>query len=408
MKSKAVDIIEEIKKLPAETEEQYLWKIGQLVDSGQLESWESVNDIVNKEILGDDETTYRTESAWRKRYQAAKKFYDNCFSKMGSEEYQKKLDILNRELQRNTIKFRDNRNAWNKQNYADTRIDETMKIIEEVLPSIGRYNFETHDIPNRNSEISLLVCLSDLHIGQTFKSFWGSYDTSIAKQRLNKYLEEVIKIGKIHNVKDIHLCSIGDQISGAIHTTIQITNKENVIDQVKIAIELISSFSYELTKHFENVFFYDVSGNHSRLNPNKDCTLRDERLDNLIAWSVCGLLKHIRNFHDMTHKKFDDTIAEANIYGKNYLLIHGDMDSISKTGIGNLVTMLGFCPEYIVCGHKHTPAMNEFNGIRVYQSGSMPGSGDDHTVSNRMSGKPSQTVLVCDSKGVVCNYNIDL
>lgn len=110
----------------------------------------------------------------------------------------------------------------------------------------------------------------------------------------------------------------------------------------------------------------------------------------------------------MTHRRFDDTIAEANIEGKNYLLIHGDMDSLNKTGIGNLVTMLGFCPEYIVCGHRHTPAMNEFNGIRVYQSGSMPGSGDDHTVSHRMSGKPSQTVLVCNSKGVVCDYNVDL
>lgn len=403
-----MDNIVEIKKLPTETEEQFLWKVGQLVDSGQVENWESVNDIVNREILGDDEEKYRTESAWRKRYQAAKSFYNNVFSKMENEEYQKKLDVLNRELQRNTIKYRDNRNAWSKQNYADTRVDETMQLIEELFPTLGNSNFEIHDIPDIDGNSSLLVCLSDLHIGQTFNSFWGSYNTDIAKKRLNEYLGEVIKIGKVHNSKDVHICSIGDQISGAIHTTIQITNKENVIEQVKFAIELISSFAYELTKHFENVYFYDVSGNHSRLNPNKDLTLRDERLDNLIGWSVCGLMKHIENFHDMTHRKFDDTIAEANICGKNYLLIHGDMDSINKTGIGNLVTMLGFCPEYIVCGHRHTPAMNEFNGIRVYQSGAMPGSGCDHTVSHRMAGKPSQTVLVCNNKGVVCDYNVDL
>ena len=71
--------IEDIKKLSTETEEQDLWRIGQLVDSGELESWESVNQTVNKEILGDDETSYRKESAWRKRYKAAKKVYDNCF-----------------------------------------------------------------------------------------------------------------------------------------------------------------------------------------------------------------------------------------------------------------------------------------------------------------------------------------
>ena len=128
-----MDKIIDIKKLPTETEEQYLWRIGQLVDSGELESWESVNQTVNKEILGDDETTYRTESAWRKRYQAAKKFYDNCFSKMESEEYQKKLDVMNRQIQRNTIKFRDERRSWSKQNYGDARFEEVMDLLEERL-----------------------------------------------------------------------------------------------------------------------------------------------------------------------------------------------------------------------------------------------------------------------------------
>ena len=91
-----MDIIIDLSKKPTETEEQYLWRIGQLVDSGEIESWESVNQTVNREILGDDEEKYRTESAWRKRYQSANKFYDGCFSKMDSEEYQKKLDVLNR------------------------------------------------------------------------------------------------------------------------------------------------------------------------------------------------------------------------------------------------------------------------------------------------------------------------
>jgi hypothetical protein len=188
---------------------------------------------------------------------------------------------------------------------------------------------------------------------------------------------------------------------------IQISNKENVVEQVKIAIEYISSFCYELTKYYD-VYFYSVNGNHSRLNPNKDNAVKDERLDDLISWTVCKLLEHIDNFHDMTHRKFDSTIGEANIRGKNYLLLHGDMDSITNTGIGNLVTMLGFCPEYIVTGHRHCPAMSDFNGIQVYQSGTFAPSGDDYTISKRLNGKPSQTVLVCDEQGVRCNYNVKL
>ena len=61
---KAVITITDTRKLSSETEEQYLWRIGQLIDSGEIESWESVNDAVNREILGDDEITYRTESTW--------------------------------------------------------------------------------------------------------------------------------------------------------------------------------------------------------------------------------------------------------------------------------------------------------------------------------------------------------
>lgn len=398
----------DLKKKPDECEEQYLWRIGQMVDSGQIESWGSINDYVNQELLGDNEDKYRTESAWRKRYQAAKQFYDKVFAKMEYTEYARQIEELNRELQRNTIKYRDNRNAWSRQNYADTRIEETMELLEEVLPRIGNAQFKSHIYPALSGDTDLLVCLSDLHIGQTFDSYWGSYNKDIAKERINKYLNQIIAIGKTHGSKNIHIASIGDQISGAIHTTIQITNKENVVEQVKVAVELIVSFAYELTQHFENVYFYSVGGNHSRLNPKKDAVLRDERLDDLISWTVCSLLGHIDNFHDRTGHKFDSTIGIADVMGKNYLLIHGDMDSISKTGVGNLVTMLGFCPNYIVCGHRHTPAMNEFNGIRVYQSGSMPGGGDDHTVTNRMSGRPSQTVLVCGKDGVICDYSVDL
>lgn len=400
-------IIDLIKKAD-ETEEQFLWRVGQMVDSGMVENWGAVNEQVNRAILGDDEDKYRTESAWRKRYQAGKAFYNNCFSKMESKTHEKNMDAMNRELQRNTIKLRDNRNAWNRQNYSDARVDETMDLLESTLPLVGKTEFPNHNAPSHNQNNDLLVCLSDLHIGETFCSKWGRYNTSIAKRRLDEYLHKVIEIGETHNASRIHCVNLGDEISGAIHSVIQITNKENVVEQVKIAIELISSFLYDLTEHFELVYFYHVDGNHSRLNPNKDGCVRDERLDDLIAWSICKLLSNVSNFVDMSNCKVDSTLSITSIHYKEYWFIHGDMDSITKTGIGNLVTAVGKCPDYIICGHKHTPAMNEFNGIRVYQSGSIVGSGDDYTVKHRMSGKPSQTVLVCNESGVVCNYDITL
>ena len=279
-----------LKKIENETEEQYLWKIGQLVDSGKIESWSSINNIVNKE-LGIDEDKWRDESSFRKRYQAAKKFYDGCFSKMESEEYQKKLDVMNRELARNTIKLRDQRRSWNKQNFIDSRFDEVMDIIEERLDDFAKADFTPHSFPIIDGNDSMIICLSDLHIGQCFSSYFGEFNSDIAKDRLQKYMSELLKIAQLNKVKNAYVCMLGDNISNSLHKTIEVSNKENVIDQLKLSIEYIASFCYELTKHFENVYLASASGNHSRLQA-KDLAQHSERLDAFIAWDVCRTLQN--------------------------------------------------------------------------------------------------------------------
>lgn len=387
----------EFKKLENETEEQYLWKIGQLVDSGKIENWASINNIVNKELIGDDETLWRTESAWRKKYQAAKKFYDGCFSKMESNEYQEQLDAMNRELARNTIKFRDQRRSWNKQNFMDARFDEVMDIIEERLDGFAKVNFAPHPSPLVKGDNSMIVCLSDLHIGQCFSSYFGEYNSDIAKIRLQKYMDELLEIAKLNKVKDAYVCMLGDDISNSLHKTIEVSNKEDVIGQLKLSIEYITSFCYELTKHFENVYFASVSGNHSRLQA-KDLAQHSERLDAFIAWDVCRTLKNQENFHSLLHCSIDDGIAMIDIYNKSYLLIHGDFDATNKQGYMKLANMIESFPEYILCGHRHFCSYSQ--DTRFIQSGSLAGSGCDYTVEKRLKGKASQMVCICNKSGI--------
>ena len=394
-----------LKRYENEMEEQYLWRIGQLVDSGKIDSWASVNDVVNIE-LGIEEDKWRDESSFRKRYQAAKKFYDNCFSKMESEEYAEKIDAINRELARNTIKFRDQRNAWNKQNYIDARVEEKLDLLEKELLSQGRMNFDIHENANIKSDNDILIILSDFHIGQCFHSMWGEYNTDIAAKRLNQLLDEVVAIQKIHNSENCYVSLQGDMLSGNIHKTIQVTNRENVINQIKIASELISSFCYELSKVFSNVFVTSVVGNHSRMDRKED-SLHDERLDDIITWGVELSLQHIENIH-MLKSNFDSGIAEMIIRDKIYISVHGDYDKYSKSGVSNLCMHLGFIPYAITYGHLHTCAVDDANGVKMIRGGSLAGSGDDYTIEKRLSGKPSQMVCVCNQKGVACYYPIEL
>ena len=94
--------------------------------------------------------------------------------------------------------------------------------------------------------------------------------------------------------------------------------------------------------------------------------------------------------------------------GKFYFGVHGDFDANSKQGISNLVMAMGFLPEAIIRGHMHSPAYHEFNGVKMIQSGSLAGSGDDYTLEKRLTGKPSQTLLVCNDRGIECIYNVEL
>ena len=386
----------EIKKTPNETEEEFLWKVGQLVDSGEIESWASVNDIVNRE-LGISEDKWRDESSFRKRYQAAKKFYNGCFSKMESKEHQDKLDKMNRELARNTIRYRDERRSWNKQNYIDARFEEVLSILEERLDNFAKVDFTPHNIPVIDGDKSMIICLSDLHIGQCFSSYFGEYNSDIAKERLQKYLDEVLKIAKENKVKKAYCFLLGDNISNSLHKTIEVSNKENVIDQLKLSIEYISSFCYELTNHFEHVYLASASGNRSRLQA-KDLAQHSERLDAFIAWDVCRTLQYVDNFHSLLHRSIDDGIADVNIDGKTYLLIHGDYDTPTKTGYLNLSNAVGFFPDYICCGHKHFCFFSQES--KFIQSGSLASSGDDYCIEKRLSGKASQMVCVVDKTGV--------
>lgn len=368
----------------------------------KIGSWQEVANILN-ELLG----TEYTESKFRKQRQAFDKMLEANRAKfVDSDNQLKEIQVQTRELERAKIKFRDERNAWQKQNYTDARVEEKLDLLENELLSLGNVNFDIHDNVTIDSDNDILIILSDLHIGQCFSSMWGEYNSDVAKRRLNQLLNEIISIQKLHNSEICYVSCQGDLLSGNIHKSIQVSNRENVIEQIKIATELISSFCYELTKYFETVFMSNVSGNHSRMD-RKDDAIHDERMDDIISWGIELSLKHIDNFH-VLKRNLDTGIADLSIRGKSYIAVHGDYDSFSKSGVSNLCMSLGFLPYAITFGHLHTCSVDETNGVKMIRGGSLAGCGDSYTVEKRLTGKPSQMVCVCNNKGVKAYYPIEL
>lgn len=395
-----MDIITVYKRFNGESDEELIYRI--TGEKDQIGSWQDVADILN-ELLG----TEYTESKFRKQRQAFDKMLAANQSKFADSDAQlKEIEVQKRELERKKIQFRDERNAWQKQNFTDARVEEKLDKLESELTSLGRTNFDEHNNVSINSDNDMLIILSDLHIGQTFDSIFGKYNTDIAKDRLNQLLNEVISIRELHNSKNCYVSLQGDLISGNIHKSIQVSNRENVIEQIKIATELISSFCYELSLHFETVFMSNVSGNHTRMD-RKDDAIHDERLDDIISWAVELSIKHIDNFH-VLHRNIDTGISDILIRGKSYIAVHGDYDGFNKSGVQNLCLTLGFVPYAITYGHLHVCSVDETNGVKMIRGGSLAGCGDSYTIEKRLTGKPSQMVCICTDKGVKAYYPIEL
>lgn len=323
-----------------------------------------------------------------------------------SEKLLSELDEKMIELRKERQKFYDQRNAFNKLVRDRSRQEELNEILVDAinhgeLPSL---NYQQNYIPDSNND--LLVSLNDLHYGAVHDNHWGKYDSGICVSMMSHYLNEIIKIAETHHSENCIVWENGDVISGAIHRSIQITNKENVIEQVMGASELIAEFLAELSKHFKTVKFVSVSGNHSRIDPNKDNSLVDERLDDLVEWYLTARLQNFDNIEIGAGEKIDPTIYLINVRGKNYCGVHGDFDG-SASKVQSLQTMVGTPLYAVLSGHLHHNKTDEVQGVKTIMAGSFLGM-DSYCVQKRIFGKPEQMVCVCGESGVICHYDIPL
>lgn len=323
------------------------------------------------------------------------------------------LTLLNdkiRELEKEKIKYRDQRNEWAKQNRTHARQEEVLDLLEDKIKEISEDRYRTGIAPFTpiqsigDEEKELVITLSDLHTGMKFDSFIGKYDSETLRQRMGQYNEKIIRIATKNQIKAIHLVALGDLISGNIHKTIAISNKENIIEQVKIVSVLISDFIFRLCENGFEVHFYNVAGNHSRL-AKKEEAVHDERLDDLVGWIVANMLSLNDRF--IMHENKDTGISVLDVLNHSFVAVHGDFDAGSEASIYRLSTSLKFIPYGIICGHRHHPEYREMNGVKLIQTGSMCGAGDSYTLEKRLTGSPSQTAFIVNADGIECLFNIE-
>lgn len=385
-------------------DEQYLYRIGKAKDDGLIaQTWDELAPVLSEECGVD-----KSSCVWRKSYASGKK-WQAVFEKQWSGEDDERLRQSKQEIVKERMKLRDERTALHKELREHARYEVNNELWEQRLAEVGKIKYPVATAPQLDGTCDLLICLSDWHIGMEFDSYAGKYNSDIAQARLSQFLGNIRDIQKRHSAVNAHVAILGDIISGKPHSVIAIENREDVVEQVILAGEMLSCFLYELSPMFEQVCVASVSGNHSRLTPNKKDAVLGERLDKLVVWHAKSELKHCTNVDfSPISTQFNGTLGVMEIRGKPYVLNHGDFDTFNETGMAKLFSFLGVVPSGVITAHKHTPAYMDVNGVACIQSGCLSGGGDQFTLEHRLGGKPSQTVCVCSDDGVDAMYPVRL
>ena len=378
--------------------------IGKLVDHTIDDDYEELSE----RLFGDGNCFSASEV--RKRMYGMKSIIE-AIERDGESEIQDEdmislLDSKRIELQKERQKFFDQRNAYNKLLRERSRQEELNEILVDAVRSgnLPSLQYVRSEIPCSDND--LLVSLNDIHYGANVQNYWNTYNSDVCRDMMCKYLDHIISIGETHKSENCIVWANGDEISGNIHQSIAVTNKENVIEQIKGVSELIAEFLAELSKHFRQVVFVSVAGNHSRIEPNKDKALISERLDDLVEWYLSARLQNFENIIIGGGEKIDHTIYLIDVRGKMYCGVHGDFDG-SPGKVQSLQAMAGRPVYAVLSGHLHHNKTDEVQGVKTVMAGSFLGM-DDYCVPKRLVGRAEQMVWVCDESGIRCTYGIPL
>ena len=401
-----------IQRQENENECQFLWRLGQAKDKGILDmSWQEIADVMNKEFR-DDVSEYLSEAAYRKPYQQANRFWNaGAFSKLSEDEYISELREAKHEIRKEKQKLFDERTALNKTLREQGRLESTFDVVKRAIQEYqpAKFNYEYHK--DEKSDNDLVIHLTDIHCGVEIESRFNSFNFEILKERLKKYITEILNIKYLYKSENAYVILGGDLIQGLIHVNSRIESKENIVEQIMKVTDLISNFLYNLSQHFNIVEVHTTAGNHSRSTASKEDSVRGENFDLLIPFAAKKELQNITNIH-FKNNYLECDIATFIVRGHAIYATHGDKDTPHNV----VYHMTQFArkakmplPDVCYLGHRHRNGLSTIDDVKVIESGCIDGM-DSYSIDKRLVGTPEQTVTVITEKNCIkalCDIQID-
>lgn len=331
------------------------------------------------------------ESAWRKRW---KNFHQGRLYERKQLNNSMMLEQA-REIEKQRIRLSEERTALKKMMREEARKDAFMEMLKEQMLSETPLPCIKMSETMWEGNGTLVVIASDWHIGLSFNTPYGQYNSDIAYERIMKYAEDVKAASYLYKAKRCVVAFAGDLISGQIHTTIRCENREQIVKQIKLASEYAAKFIAEIAASFEEVDVRSIGGNHSRVSEKEDAML-GEMLDDIIPFYVKARLSDFKNV--CVHEQEYDTGFESFYIGNLHtILVHGDYDVMNDAGVAKLERLTQGVVDVLIGAHLHENVSRDMSKVHMLQGGTLSGSGDNYTFKRRLTCDPSQLMAYFDS-----------
>lgn len=372
--------------------------------------WPDIAELVNSEFR-DDDSEYRSEAAYRKPYQQAKRFYEaGVFDSLSHDKYLGEIRAAQQEVRKEKQRLFDERTALNRllreQSRKESMVDVVRKAIEEFRSP--KFEYTPHIVTDSDND--LIIHLTDIHCGMDIDNAFNRYDADVLNERLKCFLDEIHEIRDLYSAQNAYLILGGDLIHGLIHVNSRIESKENVIVQIMTVTDAISNFIYELSRMFNFVEVHTTAGNHSRSSGNKEEVPHGENFDLLVPYACQKDLKNVENVA-FAANYLDYDIATFSVRGHTVYATHGDKDN-TKSVVYNMTKFARKAglplPDMCYLGHRHANGLTTVDDVKVIESGCVDGM-DTYAMDIRAVGSPEQTVTVVSEKKrikALCNIQL--
>lgn len=343
-----------LNKLPEETEEQYLWRMGHYIGDGLVGSWKEIGDIVNSQLC-DDENKWKDCDTFRRQISTAKRYYDNVFSKMKDDkEYdpdiQKQLEVLRKER----IKIQTLNVERNRIDREEARRELFYEQVHTLAQTIPVPEFNALQIKEDIKE-TYVLCLADIHAGAKFKSLTNEYSLEIMQDRFDLLSVDIINFIEKHGIKKLIVLGLGDTVQGLIHANDLKINDSSMVVAVVTVAKTIAMFLTKLSQYVNIDYVHVGSSNHSqlRLLGTKPNELMDEDVEYVIAHYIKDLCSNNSRIH-VQAPEVDEWFTKLNIEGYNIIAMHGHQIKNFETILRDLSAKTDEIVDYLIVGHCHT------------------------------------------------------